>query len=227
MRNFRLCGTGIEALGISLNRMKRRELQQHTSKNSLPVAGGVGEGIVFVDSHFRLLALDPGAEAILSDLAAETDGVDSVISLPSSILALLGSHPVDELGAVRLHLSAGNREYSCRRFVVSHLNGSTEGPMLALHLKREISVMDTVYQVGKDYNLTDREQEALVGISMGLTSKELAERMNISPNTVKAFLRLIMLKMGTTTRSGIVGKLLGRNGHLVKHATVGGGMSDN
>jgi DNA-binding CsgD family transcriptional regulator len=32
--------------------------------------------------------------------------------------------------------------------------------------------------------------------------------MNISPNTVKAFLRLIMVKMRVSTRSAIVGKAL-------------------
>ncbi len=32
--------------------------------------------------------------------------------------------------------------------------------------------------------------------------------MSISPNTVKAFLRLIMFKMGVTSRSGVVGKIL-------------------
>jgi DNA-binding CsgD family transcriptional regulator len=43
----------------------------------------------------------------------------------------------------------------------------------------------------------------------GLTSKEIAERMKISPSTVKAFLRLVMVKMSVSTRSGIVGKVLG------------------
>ena len=32
--------------------------------------------------------------------------------------------------------------------------------------------------------------------------------MSISPNTVKAFLRVIMVKMGVTSRSGVVGKIL-------------------
>jgi len=44
-------------------------------------------------------------------------------------------------------------------------------------------------------------------LSEGLTSKEIAVKMNISPNTVKAFLRFIMLKLGVTTRSGILGKI--------------------
>jgi DNA-binding CsgD family transcriptional regulator len=87
-------------------------------------------------------------------------------------------------------------------------------PMLALYLKRDRSVADAMRQVGTDYHLTDRELEALIGVAMGLTSKELATRMNISPNTVKAFLRLIMIKMGVTTRAGIVGKLFDQNGQF-------------
>jgi DNA-binding CsgD family transcriptional regulator len=46
----------------------------------------------------------------------------------------------------------------------------------------------------------------------GFTSKEIAERMKISPNTVKAFIRLVMVKMGVSTRSGIIGKLAGSRG---------------
>jgi DNA-binding CsgD family transcriptional regulator len=33
--------------------------------------------------------------------------------------------------------------------------------------------------------------------------------MKISANTVKVFLRLVMVKMGVSTRSGIVGKIAG------------------
>ena len=33
--------------------------------------------------------------------------------------------------------------------------------------------------------------------------------MHISPNTVKAFLRLVMVKMDVSTRSGIIGKIVG------------------
>jgi DNA-binding CsgD family transcriptional regulator len=61
------------------------------------------------------------------------------------------------------------------------------------------------------FNLTEREREALQGISVGLSSKELAERMRISPNTVKAYLHLVMVKMGVTSRAGIVAKILEHN----------------
>jgi DNA-binding CsgD family transcriptional regulator len=42
----------------------------------------------------------------------------------------------------------------------------------------------------------------------GLSGKEMAIRMNISPNTVKAFVRLIMIKMGVSSRSAIVARAL-------------------
>jgi len=87
-------------------------------------------------------------------------------------------------------------------------NGHLTQPLVALHLEKVSSTSDAIYEVAAKYHLTDREQEALRGISMGLTSKEVATRMNISPNTVKAFLRLIMIKMGVTTRAGIVANLL-------------------
>jgi DNA-binding CsgD family transcriptional regulator len=80
--------------------------------------------------------------------------------------------------------------------------------MLAVYLEREQSVHAAVTQAASEYGLTNREHEVLKEIAVGLTSKEIAERMNISPNTVKAFLRMIMLKMGVSTRSGVIAKLL-------------------
>lgn len=60
------------------------------------------------------------------------------------------------------------------------------------------------------YRLTVREEQVLRLVLMGLSNKQIAERIGISPNTVKVFLRLIMTKMEVTSRFGILGKLLGR-----------------
>jgi DNA-binding CsgD family transcriptional regulator len=92
--------------------------------------------------------------------------------------------------------------------------------MFALYFRREVSVVDPVHKSGLEYPLRDRQQEALIGVAKGLTSKELANRMNINPNAVKAFLRLIMVKMGVTTRAGIVGKLVERNGRTPEVAAI-------
>ena len=75
-------------------------------------------------------------------------------------------------------------------------------------LQRNASTIEAVYEVATHYNLTGREREALEGISAGLSSKELAKQMNISPNTVKAYLRIIMVKMGVNSRAAIVARIL-------------------
>jgi DNA-binding CsgD family transcriptional regulator len=58
------------------------------------------------------------------------------------------------------------------------------------------------------YHLTVREEQVLWFLLQGLSNKQIAESMEISANTVKAFLRLIMTKMDVTSRLGILGKLL-------------------
>ncbi len=170
-----------------------------------------GEGIIFMDANYHPIASDRGAEAILSELQGDNGSRPG--ELPAQILSVLHGRPKGDLDRTSVHLKAGSREYTLRIFVISPQNGFQSAPIFALHLKREVSVMDAVHQVGIDYHLTDREQEVLLGVSMGLTSKELATRMNISPNTVKAFLRMLMLKMGASNRAGIVGKLLEQNGN--------------
>ena len=78
-----------------------------------------------------------------------------------------------------------------------------------LLLERYSSGSAALEQVAKQFDLTDRERETVELLLQGLTSKEIAIRMGISPNTVKAFLRLVMVKMGVSTRSGIVGRVSG------------------
>ena len=68
--------------------------------------------------------------------------------------------------------------------------------------------------MAKQYNLTSRELQAVELLTDGLRSKEIALRMQISPNTVKTFLRLVMLKMGVSTRSGIVRRVFEQGSRL-------------
>ena len=60
---------------------------------------------------------------------------------------------------------------------------------------------------GQQFHLTQREGQVVECLSQGLTSKGIASRLNISPNTVKAFLRVIMLKLKVGTRAAIIQKL--------------------
>ena len=82
-----------------------------------------------------------------------------------------------------------------------------------MHLDPVVETCDPLSAVMSSYHLTEREAEALRGIALGLSTKEMADRMGISPNTVKSFVRLIMIKLNVTSRAAIMVKLLEKNGN--------------
>ena len=169
-----------------------------------------GEGVVVIDQGFEVIAFDHGAEAILNDLGGnDSDGRE--LELPAEIREHLRGRSLADLASMKLGFYIGNHQYSCDAFLVESLNGGMPRASLALHLKRATSVDDALKEVAEDYHLTKREREALEGLSLGLSSKALAERMQIAHSTVNSFLRLIMVKMGVNTRAGIIGKLLEQN----------------
>jgi DNA-binding CsgD family transcriptional regulator len=103
---------------------------------------------------------------------------------------------------------SGRRRYLMRAFYLeSHVKNPLQ-PAYAVLMERGHHVLLELAHVCSRYNLTNREFETMRLLLGGLTSKEIASRMNISPNTVKVFLRQIMLKMGVTTRAGIIGKFV-------------------
>jgi len=103
---------------------------------------------------------------------------------------------------------SGRRHYFCRTF---RLDSDAQGmllPSTAVLLERGPSRFVSLSKVSRRFKLTQREQEVLEYLMKGLESKAIANRMSISPNTVKAFLRLIMIKIGVSSRSAAVVKIV-------------------
>lgn len=106
------------------------------------------------------------------------------------------------------------RTYVCRSYPLDlrghYGNGSgPRGGLVIVMLERRSNEAVQINEIAERFGLTAREQETVQYLLEGLTSKEIAQRMNISPNTVKAFLRLVMVKMNVSTRSGIIGRIVG------------------
>jgi DNA-binding CsgD family transcriptional regulator len=179
-------------------------------KHKFPTPMTAEVGLVLMDLSLNLIACDRGAASILNYPAKPESSPEVAATLiPLELLELLRSRKPTDSGPLKTHIRIGLCEYVCRAYVLEGSDGIfVQQPVVALHLERDLSASDAAYEVGTRYHLTEREMEALKGILIGLGSKEVAERMNISPNTVKAFLRLIMIKMGVTTRAGIVAKVL-------------------
>jgi DNA-binding CsgD family transcriptional regulator len=171
--------------------------------------GKTAAGLLLIDSGLALVACNREAIEILH----YPKGVESIRlpELTQKVRAdLLRPKPSDPLCFV-LEFQSGRRSYYCRSFV---LNGSalrsnhSTGPLAVVLLERSPFGATTLAQICEQFELTQREKRTVELLLQGLTSKEIASRMDISPNTVKAFLRMVMLKMGVSTRSAIVGKVL-------------------
>jgi DNA-binding CsgD family transcriptional regulator len=120
-----------------------------------------------------------------------------------SIRSIVGKTP-DAGFPTTTRFVSGRRRYLCRTIVLEPESNGGSKPTMAISVERDSVHFDLVAH----FQLTDREIEAVRHLADGLTSKEIAQRMNISPNTVKTFLRFVMIKMGVTTRSGVIGKLV-------------------
>ncbi|UWZ81926.1 helix-turn-helix transcriptional regulator [Occallatibacter riparius] len=104
---------------------------------------------------------------------------------------------------------SGQRKYTCRAFRCDWQIGTNEPMNYVVLLERHSHGPGGLIGLTEQFGLTPRELQTVSLLTEGLTSKQIASRMRISPNTVKAFLRLVMFKMDVSTRSGIVGKVFG------------------
>jgi DNA-binding CsgD family transcriptional regulator len=165
-------------------------------------------GFVLLDASLNPIVVNRIAAEVLAfpqKLEATKRFEDSLVSKMRS--TLLSQQTESESPVVR-EFRSGKRTYSCRYFRVDAGLKNNGQITMAILIERGASQAVSVTQAAERYHLTSREQDVLRFLLEGLTSKEIAERMGISPNTVKAFLRLIMIKMGVSTRSGIVSKAI-------------------
>jgi len=104
--------------------------------------------------------------------------------------------------------TSGRRHYRCTRHVLN-VHGLQAQKTVVILLERIASPDVTIQELCNGLRLTDREREAVALLIRGMTSKEIAQHMGISPNTVKSFLRLVMTKAGVSTRTGLIGRVAG------------------
>jgi DNA-binding CsgD family transcriptional regulator len=166
---------------------------------------------VVVDRSLNLVASNVEAIQILTF----PDAPEKIPNLGSWLTKRIRGGLVDGVSSAPLafvkQFKSSKRTYHCRGFSLN-LNGKAKvpgHPALVLLLERNPNGAVKLAEICTRFGLTPREHATVRLLFEGLTSKEIANRMKISPNTVKAFLRLVMVKMGVSTRSGIIGKIAG------------------
>lgn len=172
-----------------------------------------GVGFILLDASLRILYANSEAIRIFAYPAAPIARRALHGYVANKIAAQLRSCQPSPAQPALTELSLGRRRYLCRCFALDQQSGGcfTTGafePRLAALIERSNRAFVQLAQAGDQYELTPREREAMGFLLHGLTSKQIAVQMRVSPNTVKAFLHSIMVKMRVRTRAGMVGKVL-------------------
>lgn len=161
-------------------------------------------GLILLDASLRPVYHNPEAVAVLGYPRRFRDVDQLAGRLPDDIASWLLRRESSPSTPSVLRFMSGRRHYDCRAFTLAHRHAPS---LTALLLERAPRKSLDIAGTAARFHLTRREQEAVDLLTLGLTSKEIAARMNISPNTVKCFMRLVMTKMAVSTRSGVVGRI--------------------
>ncbi len=163
------------------------------------------------ESPAGLLVLDSGNQPVYANaeairVLAYPEDPEKIKSSGSYLAEKIRSVVLNGEGTTRLPAArdfvSGRRHHQCRFFVLESNSKNPAALTTAILLVRRQQASFLVSSIAEQFHLSCREKEAVRLLFDGLTSKEIAGRMQISPNTVKTFLRLVMTKMGVSTRSG-------------------------
>jgi DNA-binding CsgD family transcriptional regulator len=165
------------------------------------------DGFLLLDAGLNLIASNASALQILCFPSEANRIKQPTVFLADRVRTSLLDHQHRDGPAFVKEFKSGKRRYFCKSSPVE-CDGHSLRPAFVVLLERgTASNQSALAEISAEFGLTQREGKTVEFLLQGLTSKEIANRMGISANTVKAFLRLVMVKMRVSTRSGIVGKI--------------------
>lgn len=171
----------------------------------------VGEAADGVQAVAAASTLDP--DVVLMDLhMPRCDGVEAIRRLTESTphVAVVALTMLDDERSVRAVLHAGARGYllkgARRAEVVRAVEAAAAGEtILGAAVGRRLAGLLDGASAGPPFpELTDREREVLGLVAGGLANGAIAERLTLSPKTVRNNVSTIMSKLSATSRTELV-----------------------
>jgi len=176
-------------------------------------------GILLFNSARKLVYMDSRACDLSADINLIESGYSANGILPSS-LTMVVTEIVQGLEAridttdvrpiqVRRLLSDIDHPILLRGYGFPSGVGTNEGSVMILmeHIRPRKEAR--LKQAAERFRLTHREEQVVKNLSKGYTNKEIAATLDITEQAVKEVIKRIMLKTNTSTRTGILIKILG------------------
>ncbi len=189
-------------MALKISDGTRAEADRAQKRAGVADSGSSAVGFLLLDASVKLVYANAEAIQVLIYPDSQRRGSSVEGSFTEKLKPVLCN------GGGSSGFVSGRRRYVCRAFSLDSGSNNSHRAATAVLLERSPRAPNDVAQIAVQFRLSPRERQTVELLLHGLTSKEIAQRMRISPNTVKAFLRLVMSKMGVSTRSGIIGKIV-------------------
>ena len=164
------------------------------------VAGG--PGVVLLDDRGQVRSASPTAQAMLADVIDVGGGPAD--RLPAAVYAVAAqvrtSDASAQLARVTVPTSAG-------RWLVLHgtrLPGDEAMTAVIVAVARAAELAPIIVQT---YGLSERERDVTELVVRGHSTREVAQRLHLSPHTVQDHLKSIFTKTGVRTRRELVARI--------------------
>jgi DNA-binding CsgD family transcriptional regulator/GAF domain-containing protein len=174
-------------------------------------------GVLVIDARRRVAVRNAPAAEHLADLADAWPGGQGIESLavPAAVGALAGmlaarlaSTPA-AAGAAPLSAELRARGRSGRWYLLraSLTEPDGSGESATVVVVEPVARGDVAPVLARLYGLSSREREVLAGVARGLTKREIAARLGLSPYTVQDHLDHAFEKVGVRGRRALLDKL--------------------
>ena len=194
-----------------------RPLNGQKQSQSLGQQGATG--IILFNSTGQLLFMNTEAQSFTQQLQPLSSRENGTCLIPEQIHTvvrdLLGrlmhcDHPKDcESIQVERLCFANDQRFLLRGFCIPDEPLARNSRFLVIMEKlnqQKLECPDA--DMRQRYHLTEREQMVIIYLMLGFTNKEIANRINLSEYTVKEHLKRIMQKTQTTTRTGLLARMI-------------------
>ncbi len=175
------------------------------------ISNRVTSGVVVLDTSGAVLYLNEEAQSILSAISMKDMNSEIDPELLNKVIVDSFKESLESLTtptAKCIHCPDSDSTYALRAIPLS--NPQVKGGACVLILIEGVTIHRKfdMNVVQKQFNLTKREAEVTFCLTKGLTNKEIANALELSPETVHDYVKQVMKKTDATTRAGIVGKVL-------------------